>query len=188
MTIRTTFLVDGFNLYHSVQDILNYKSQYVKWLDISSLCSSYLHLVNSNAKLEQIYYFTAFASHLLDLSIIRRHKTYIKCLKATGVIEILGRFKPKTIKCPNCNQSFTRYEEKETDVSIGTKLFELLFKKQCDCVILVTGDTDLAASVETAQLLFPNIDIRFAFPYKRHNSELKLLAPKSFKNQSCELC
>lgn len=72
------------------------------------------------------------------------------------------------------------YEEKETDVAIAAKLLELVFTDTCDAVVLVTGDTDLAPAVRTAQNSFPEKDIRFALPYKRHNNELRKMAPHSF--------
>ena len=40
---RVTFIIDGFNLYHSVCDAeRDLKGASTKWLDIKSLCSSYL--------------------------------------------------------------------------------------------------------------------------------------------------
>lgn len=179
---RTTFLVDGFNVYHSVIDISrDFIGLRVKWLNIHSLCSSFLYLISKDARLEHIYYFSAFAFHLNDPDVILRHKNYIKCLKATGIRTELGRFKRKEIKCPHCNKEIERHEEKETDVAIGTKVFEVLFNNDCDTVVLMTGDTDLAPAVRTAKRLFPNKSILFAFPYKRKNSELDQIAPGSFK-------
>jgi len=179
---RTIFLVDDFNVYHSTRDISrDFIGLRVKWLNIHSLCSSFLYLINKDARLEHIYYFSAFAFHLNDPNLIPRHKNYIKCLEATGVTPKLGRFKPKDIDCPHCNKQFKRHEEKETDVAIGTKLFEVLFNNDCDTVVLMTGDTDLAPAVRTAKRLFPNKPVLFAFPYKRKNSELDKIAPGSFK-------
>ena len=182
MRIRTIFLVDGFNIYHSVVDIAHHFSGLsLKWLDIYSLCNSFLHLVGKNAALECVYYFSALAYHLNDPSVIARHKSYIKCLRETGIKVQLSRFKPKTIKCPYCEKRIIRHEEKETDVAIAATLFTVLHKDECDCVVLMTGDTDLASAVRTAKILFPRKHIIFAFPYKRHNRELQNLAPGSFK-------
>jgi len=179
---RTIFLVDGFNVYHSTRDIgRDFKGLCVKWLNIHSLCSSFLYLISKDARLEHIYYFSAFAFHLNDPDVILRHQNYIKCLEATGVTPELGRFKPKDINCPHCNKQFRRHEEKETDVAIGIKLFEVLFNNECDTVVLVTGDTDLVPAVKTAKRLFPNKSILFIFPYKRKNSELVQIASDSFK-------
>ncbi len=67
-----------------------------KWLNIHSLCSSYLHLVGGkDAELERIYYFSAFAAPLNDPDVILRHQNYIKCLQGTGIVCELGRFKPR---------------------------------------------------------------------------------------------
>lgn len=77
-----------------------------------------------------------------------------------------------------CSQS---YEEKETDVAIAVKLLEIFVKDVCDTAVLVTGDTDLAPAVRTANQLFSGKKIIFAFPYKRKNQELAKLAPDSFE-------
>jgi uncharacterized LabA/DUF88 family protein len=192
MKDQTFFLVDGFNLYHSIRDITYYCDSQLrlKWLDISALCKFLLHRIG-NADLAGIYYFSAFAYHLNDPEIIARHKTYIKCLEDTGIEKQISRFKPREIQCtlfqasnktcPNCSGVFQKHEEKETDVAIASKLFELLFKGNSDCIVLVTGDTDLAPAVTTARLLYPNKRILFAFPYRRANAQLKQISPNSFK-------
>lgn len=181
MAIRTIFLIDGFNLYHSIVDIARYcNGLNVKWLNIYSLCKSHLHLIGKDATIESVYYFSALAYHLNDLDVIARHKTYIKCLRETGVEEQLSRFKRKPIYCSHGGQ-IIRHEEKETDVAIASKMLEVLFKDECDSVVLVTGDTDLTPAVKTAKHLFPDKHIIFAFPFARKNKELAKLAPGSFK-------
>ncbi len=181
---RTVFLIDGFNLYHSTRDAsrdLNGKS--TKWLDIRALCRSYLHLIGKDARLQGVYYFSALAKHLeaVDPGKVQRHRTLIKCLEDTGVGIELAKFKRKPDhRCVHCGNKIKQYEEKETDVAVAAKLLELVFTDACDAVVLVTGDTDLAPAVRTAQNSFPEKDIRFALPYKRHNNELRKMAPHSF--------
>jgi len=72
----------------------------VKWLDISSLCSSYLYLFGKDAVLEDIHYFSALARHLdkYDPGKVRRHEDFIKCLQLTGIKIELASFKRKMIK------------------------------------------------------------------------------------------
>ena len=63
---RISFLVDGFNLYHSARNVSKDKGlggKGTKWLDIYSLTSSYLHLLGRDARLEEVYYFSALAKH-----------------------------------------------------------------------------------------------------------------------------
>jgi uncharacterized LabA/DUF88 family protein len=191
MRLRTSFLVDGFNLYHSIRDIAYYNNGVrYKWLNISSLCKSLFHKIG-NADLEEIYYFSAYAFHLKDSGVITRHQTYIKCLEDTGIQKVISEFKPKQVQCPlfrkntktcsNCYGIFVRHEEKETDVAVACKLLKLLSKDEADCVVLVTGDTDLAPSVEIAHSLYPTKNLLFAFPYRRANAQLKQMCPNSFK-------
>ena len=59
-------------------------------------------------------------------------------------------------------------------------MFEVLIADDCDRIVLVTGDTDLAPAAKTAIRLFPKKEVVFAFPYKRKNVELAHIAPRSF--------
>jgi hypothetical protein len=105
----------------------------------------------------------------------------MKCLRLTDVTVELGRFKPKTVFCRQCRSNFTSHEEKETDVAIATKLMELGHVGTSGVVVLITGDTDLAPAVKTATRLFAQMEVFFAFPYRRSNAELQRLKPRSFK-------
>lgn len=191
---RTIFLVDGLNLYHSLVEAHHDRNcGSTKWLDLKKLCCSYLPLAGQvggkRAELEHIYYFSASPTHL-GQGKIDRHALYMRCLRASGVGVELGRFKKKTVSCKSCNQVFFTHEEKETDVAIATKLFEVCHLDRCDTVILMTGDTDLAPAIVTCKRLFPNKPILFAFPYKRTNTELAKIAPESFsiKLRTCVKC
>lgn len=191
---RTVFLVDGFNLYHSLIDAQRDSGgKPAKWLNLKQLCSSYLHnagqVAGRRAEIENVYYFSASPTHR-DQDKIDRHSLYIRCLRASGVNVQLGRFKRKTVHCNLCNRDFIAHEEKETDVAIAIKLFEVCHLDQCDTAILMTGDTDLSPAVVTCKRLFPSKPIFFAFPYKRANAELAKIAPESFsiKLQSCQRC
>ncbi len=185
---KIAFLVDGFNLYHSVVDAsldLGLEGKGTKWLNIYDFCSAYLHLLPKESKIEKIYYFSAYAYHLQDEDPhkVGKHKNYIKCLKSTGIEVQLGNFKPKRNNyriTKNIKITIYRNEEKETDVAIAAKLFEILIKDEYDTVVILTGDTDLKPAVMIAKNLFPKISMLFALPYKRQNRLLKELLPQSF--------
>lgn len=185
MTNRTVFVIDGFNLYHSVKEAakdLGLGDKGTKWLDIRSLCASYLHIVGSNAQLQNVYYFSALATHLeaSKPDVTARHRTYIEALRSTGVMVELSRFKNKEVRCPHCGKVNTRHEEKETDVAVAAKVLELFVTNECDTVVLVTGDTDVAPAVRSAARLFPAKRVCFAFPYRRKNKELAQLVKTCF--------
>jgi uncharacterized LabA/DUF88 family protein len=176
---RTVFLVDGFNLYHSLRAASeDLGGTSTKWLNLPQLLESYLPVIGGQAAMEKIYYFTALATHLerRQPGVTSRHRTYIESLKSRGVVPLLGRFKPKQVYCGRCKQSSQHFEEKETDVAISIKLFEVLHNDEADTVALVTGDTDLAPAVRATRSIFPMKRIWFLFPYKRKNNELAQLA------------
>lgn len=181
---RVAFLIDGFNVYHSaiaVSKALNGAT--TKWLNLDSLCRSYLPLIGKDTNLEGIYYFSALATHTTyrNPDRVKRHKIFIQCLESTGVKIYLGRFKQKDVWCKSCQKKILCHEEKETDVAIAVKLLEGFFTDSCDTAVLLTGDTDVAPAVRKANELFPSKTIIFAFPYKRKNKELAKLCPGSFK-------
>jgi uncharacterized LabA/DUF88 family protein len=181
---RTSFLVDGFNVYHSARAASrDLDGDSTKWLDLRSLLQSFLSVVGPGAQLKDIYYFTALAHHLDHgkPGTTARHGLYMECLRATGVRIELGRFKYKTGWCDRCRQKRDLFEEKETDVAISVKLLELFQKDECDTAVLVTGDTDLAPAIRASSRMFPGKTVCVAFPYKRMNNELAKLVDTSFR-------
>ena len=180
--MRVTFLIDGFNVYHSILTLKKNTGYLAKWLDLRALCNSYIHLFGKNATLSEVYYFSALPLHLTHSNPgrIARHTNYIKCLEHTGVKVQLGRFKEKDVFCSSCNGMMLKHEEKETDVAIGVKPFELFLKNSCDTIVIISGDTDLVPAIKTLTDVYAKHKIIFAFPFARKNSELSRLAPGSF--------
>lgn len=133
-----------------------------------------------------VYYFSALARHLeaVKPDVTVRHLAYIECLRSTGVQVELAQFKQKRTKCPHCSLVITRHEEKGTDVAVAVKLVELCATDQCDAVVLLTGDSDLAPAVRAAQRQFPKKEMFSFFPYGRASFELRSLVRQSFKIKS----
>jgi uncharacterized LabA/DUF88 family protein len=181
---QVAFLIDGFNLYHSIEDIEFSKHICFKWLNLHSLCQSFMYLFGREYTLHKIFFFTAIAYHYMDLQKVQRHGDYIKCLESTGIEVIRGRFKEKTEYCPLCKRVYTGHVEKEPDIAFCSKLLELLYANDdshCEAFVLVTGDSDLVPVIKTVQRVYPSTDIRFAFPYNRKSEDLVKLVPSSFK-------
>lgn len=178
-------MVDGFNLYHSLLEAQRQLGgQTTRWLNLQSLLTSYLSAIGGGATIQEIHYFSAFAHHMEPArpGTVARHQTYLKCLRDTGVIDRLATFKQKPTRCSLCSGKFMKHEEKETDVAISARLFELLIQDGCDTAVIVTGDTDLAPAIKTAQAIFSGKSIWVGFPYNRKNAHLASLVPKrSFK-------
>lgn len=180
----TAFLVDGFNLYHSlVEAQRELPGRSVRWLDLRSLCRSYLPPLGKSASAGPVHYFSVLAKHrqVLDPQVTARHSAYIECLESTGVIVELSRFKSRESRCRSCGARITRHEEKETDVAIAVRLLELLYTGRCAAAVLMTGDSDITPGIRCARRLFPAIPIYVCFPYNRQSLELKATTSGTFR-------
>jgi len=58
---RTVFLVDGFNVYHSLRESERVLGRSLFWLDVVGLCRSYLHALPGKAQVGEVWYFSALA-------------------------------------------------------------------------------------------------------------------------------
>lgn len=202
--MRVAFLVDGFNLYHSIRDAeKQFGARPQRWLDLRAFCQDYVRHFGRDAVLEGVYYFSALATHLQasNPGVVARHSTYIDAIASTGVQVTLASFKvrdkyvpfehcsfrfrwlkrPIRIPLRGSTVIFQKAEEKETDVAVAVKMFELLHTAAADVIVLVSGDTDLLPAIRTVRRLFPNVPICVCFPFRRQNLELKQAVARSFK-------
>lgn len=180
---RTAFVIDGFNVYHSLVEAsvsLGLADERgTKWLSLRGLCESYLPLFGRDAALAGVYYFSAVARHLQASKpgVAARHEYYAKILRLTGVTVEMSSFKPKRTKCRSCGKASKVYVEKETDVAVAVKVLEIFQEQSADRVVLKTGDTDVAPAVRACQRMFPAGEVNFAFPWNRSREELSRLVP-----------
>ncbi len=184
VVIRTTFLIDGFNLYHSlIEAQVALGGRGTRWLDLRALCRSFLSNVSVEARLTEVVYFSALARHreAFDPAVVLRHRAYLDCLSSTGVRIELGRFKEKRGACRRCHEPIIRHEEKETDVALGIEILDQFWMDRCDTLVLVTGDSDLSPALRLARRRHPQRSVFCAFPYGRIGFELRALATGSFR-------
>ncbi len=182
MARRVVFLVDGFNLYHSLEQAERDLGIGTKWLDLPGLCETYLYGIGGGAKLEKVFYFSAPADHVEQTKpgAVDRHRTYIRALRSRDVVVELGTFKEKRRHCPKCSQEITSHEEKETDVAIAVRLLQQFWSDSCDVAVIVSADSDLSPAIREAKRSFPAKPIFCCFPYGRGTLELRSLT-KVFK-------
>jgi hypothetical protein len=98
--MRVCFLVDGFNVYHSLVDawaaLASGLPKSTKWLDLRALLSNFLPEMSSDAEVAAIHYFSALAHHRVGRQpdTIQCHHAYMSCLKDTGVqVHLRRRFR-----------------------------------------------------------------------------------------------
>ena len=91
---RVIVYVDGFNLYHALDEL---GDDSLKWLCLRRLAES---LIGEHEQLKQVKYFSAYATWMPDA--YARHRAYIAALQAEGVKFITGKFKKKYLRCRVC--------------------------------------------------------------------------------------
>lgn len=161
---RVYAFVDGFNLYHSIDDLKT--SSHLKWLDIEKLIKSSL---NSTEKLEKVFYFTALTEWNREKR--AKHKIYIQALEKGSVEVIYGRFS-KTQKRTLEGKQVTVTEEKETDVNIAINMIKYAYRDEYDQAVLITADSDQVPTIKIVTNDFEK-ELRLLIPYNRKADELK---------------
>lgn len=161
-----TFFIDGFNVYHAIDD--NPAFHKYKWLNYAKLAKCFLP---PKSTINKIYYFTTFA--LWDSDKVNRHKKYIRALRNEGIEVVHGKFKIRDRKCRKCGAYYTSYEEKKTDVNIAIKLFQDAMNDEYDTAIIISGDSDLIPSIEAIKSSFPSKEIGIVIPINRRAEYLK---------------
>lgn len=160
--MKTSFLIDGFNFYHSIKPI----SDRLLWFDYDAYCR---HFMRTSDTLDSITYFSALATWRENAA--KRHQVFLQACEIKGIITILGKFKEKKSRCPECHQTLTKHEEKATDVNIA--LYAYRYAAQgAEQIIFVTGDTDLIPAIRLIKKDFPKVRVGVIFPFKRDNREL----------------
>ena len=142
---RVSVYVDGFNLYHAIDDL---RDDSLKWLCLRRLSES---IIRGDEELRAVKYFSAFATWIPDAML--RHRAYVEALKCEGVKFIEGNFKKKFLKCKVCGAQYQTHEEKETDVNIAIHLIQDTFHDTFDRAIVISADTDMASAIAIARQL-----------------------------------
>jgi uncharacterized LabA/DUF88 family protein len=140
MPTKVIVYVDGFNLYHAIDDL---EKDHLKWVNLWQLSEK---LIRPNETLCAVKYFTAYATWRPES--YRRHERYVAALETVGVTPVIGHFKAKSVRCQAvCKQNYTTHEEKETDVNIGIHLVADALNNRFDRALVISADTDLNPAV-----------------------------------------
>ena len=156
---RVIVYIDGFNLYHAIDDL---GKPHLKWLDLRALAES---LLRADEQVKLVRYFSAYATWMPAR--YARHRDYVAALKARGVEANMANFKKKSRKCLACGTTWTAHEEKETDVCIAVTMVADALTGEADRLILISADTDLAPPIRTIAQLAPQCEVFVATPPMR---------------------
>lgn len=145
-----------------------------KWLNLKSLA---LSLLKPNQELKVVKYFTSRVSNNPDKQ--QRQTVYIEALESEGIQIFYGHYQRDTIECKRCLNIWPNYNEKMTDVNIATQMIIDAYQDKYDMAMLISGDSDLVPPVRAIHDNFPDKRIFVAFPPKRFNNSVSLVAKGS---------
>ena len=179
--MRTSIYVDGFNLYFGAL-----KNTPYKWLDINAMCQMLLKPEN---QITCIKYFTAYVSATpqnpqrpLD------QQVYVRALRRmTPCVEVItGQFathevNKKLVTPVNGKRHALVYEttEKGSDVNLAVHLVNDAWLNAYDCAVVISGDSDLAESINLVRKHHKKKAVGVFSPGKRSMSK-KLIYASSF--------
>lgn len=171
---RVAVFIDGFNLYHFIQNNKEYRPY--KWLDLMEFSKKFLP---PKAIIKRVTYFSALP--FWNPQKVKRHELYIKALESVGVKICLGYFK-RVEKCVTLNKrlklTLSTHEEKKTDVNIGIEMILAAHRDEFDIALLMSGDTDFHPVVEALKTEFPEKKVWVVVPNRQIVKPLDKLADK----------
>jgi len=146
--IRSNIYVDGFNLYYGAVKDTPYK-----WLDLGELCRQILPGITIN----RIRYFTALVkSSPADPQMAQRQQFYVRALETIPNLTVhYGHFLQNvtTMRLASpppggpATARVLKMEEKGSDVNLATYMLVDAFRKDCDQLVVITNDSDLAEPI-----------------------------------------
>ena len=168
---RIVVYVDGFNLYFGMKDA---GLDNCKWLDLNKLVNN---LLKPTQELALIKYFTSRVNNNPDKQ--KRQTTYIEAIESTGIKVYYGHFQSASLDCKRCGFIWPTYNEKMTDVNIATQMIIDAYQDRYDMAMLISGDSDLVPPIKAIHECFPRKRTFVAFPPKRYNSSVAMVAKGS---------
>jgi hypothetical protein len=175
---RVAVYVDGFNMYHALDDL---KTPRYKWLNLWRL--SELLISKNTQRLVRVYYFTASPDHFQNTKSVDkllRHRAYTAALRAKGVVCIHGSFaeRARTYKGgAQYRATWVHMEEKKTDVALALNVLNDAYLDVYDRAMIICVDTDQVPTYAMVRTLFPHKSIVCVSPPERnHHGEIKAVA------------
>lgn len=178
MNRPTTWLVDGFNLHHSILHVTQSGTPPPLWIDPRALAAAHQYLVGKETYIERVEYFSALPHHLrkIEPEIFERHRLHIRAITAQrlGCRVHFGHFQPRR------GLEGKVWQEKGTDMAIAAAALRTCLDNPDTALVIVSGDSDFIPLARLIQERWPGVDLRFAFPAHRASRRLRQICPSSF--------
>ena len=168
---RVSVYIDGYNFYYGLKRMKAADSEWRKfyWIDIVKLFD---HFKMSNQILQKVYYFTTPALNTQKRNRQRMLFLANSLINGNRFEVIEGKFYERNVVCPICHNSYTKPEEKRTDVNICARMMRDCSFNNTDVLILVSADSDLFPPLELIRQDYPDKKIKVFFPPKGFSNDL----------------
>lgn len=139
VALRAAFYIDGFNLYHPIKEM---NEPHLKWANLWKLgeiiCEPH------GARLVKVVFCTAVPAHLPESR--DRHNTFNAAQRAFGVTIVPGHHV----------HDGEKWNEKQSDINVAIHLMMDAVDDQFDLAILLSADSDQAATTKMFSERFPD--------------------------------
>ena len=168
--MRGAVYVDGFNLYHAINDL---GKPHLKWLDLRRLGEL---IARGHAKtIEKAVFCTAYFPG--DFGKKVRHEAYVNALENRDVVVRKGHTSNEPNECKSCGRKWEAPREKATDINLALAAYEDALDNVYDAAFIVTADTDQVATFEAIRRRWPEKQLFAVTPPGRFpSSHLKRFA------------
>jgi len=171
--VRAGFYVDGFNLYHSINDL---GENFLKWCNLRRLAE--IVVPSQSEALAKVVYCTAYYPGSAGQR--SRHERYVRALQLMKVDVVMGHYVYEDMDCKSCGREWEKPTEKQTDINLALSLFDDAYQDVIDHAYLLTADTDQAATAKFFAMRFPNKKLTTVSPPGRTHSQ-HILSHTPFK-------
>ena len=159
---RSAFFIDGFNLYHSINDL---GKPYLKWTNYFRMCEL---IKDKDDEIALIFLATAYYP---DHSKKVRHERHVKALINCGVTVELGHYVKEDASCNDCGRTWKKPTEKESDINVALAVLDEAYRNSFDKAYVITADTDQSATFKLMRKRFESKGIISVSPPGRAHSQ-----------------
>jgi hypothetical protein len=149
---RAAVYIDGFNLYHPIREM---NEPFLKWCNLWRL--SELLCINNGLNLAKVVFCTAMPLH--NPESLGRHRRFNNAQAASGVSVVEGHYV--------FNDEIGRHSEKQSDINVALSLMMDAVDDVYDWAILVSADSDQAATARFLKDRFPDKKLALVAPPDR---------------------
>lgn len=162
---RAAIYVDGFNLFHAIDDI---QRPYLHWVDLKGIMNQ---IIPRSQVVKRVVWVTAFKPQGRTKN--DRQLAYMNALMARGVVCQTGHFVMHVNGCNACGHRWTESTEKQSDVNLALALADDAHADRFDVAYLVTVDGDHAATARYLKSHFRGKRlVTVAPPGRMHNRHI----------------